>query len=43
MHVEKSVFKSTISLLLDIPSKTEDEISAHKDLQALKISEELLP
>jgi hypothetical protein len=41
MHVEKGVFKSTIGLLLDIPSKTNDELSARKDLQALKIREEL--
>jgi hypothetical protein len=43
MHVEKGVFKSTIGLLLDIPSKTKDGLSAHKDLQALKIMEELHP
>jgi hypothetical protein len=43
MHVEKDVFKSTISLLLDIPSKTKDGLRAHKDLQALEIREELLP
>jgi hypothetical protein len=43
MHVEKGVFESTISLLLDIPSKTNDRLSAHKDLQALEIREELDP
>jgi hypothetical protein len=43
MHVEKGVFKSTISLLLGIPSKTKDGLSAHKDLQALEIREELHP
>jgi hypothetical protein len=43
MHVEKGVFKSTISLLLDIPSKTNDALSAHKDLQAHEIREELHP
>jgi hypothetical protein len=43
MHVEKGVFKSTIGLLLDIPSKTKDGLSAHKDLQDLKIREELYP
>jgi hypothetical protein len=32
MHLEKVVFKSTISLLLDIPSKTKDGLSARKDL-----------
>jgi hypothetical protein len=41
MHIEKGVFKSTISLLLDIPSKTKDGFSARKDLQALEIREEL--
>jgi hypothetical protein len=43
MHIEKGVFKSTISLLLDIPSKTNDGLSARKDLQALEIREELHP
>jgi hypothetical protein len=43
MHVEKGVFKSTIGLLLDIPDKTNDGLSAHKDLQAPKIREELHP
>jgi hypothetical protein len=41
MHLEKGVFKSTIGLLLDIPSKTKDGLSTRKDLQALKIREEL--
>jgi hypothetical protein len=41
MHIEKCVFESTIGLLLDIPSKTKDGLSAHKDLQAPKIREEL--
>jgi hypothetical protein len=41
MHVEKGVFESTISLLLDIPSKTKDELSARKDLEALEVREEL--
>jgi hypothetical protein len=41
MHVEKGVFESTIDLLLDIPSKTNDELSARKDLKALEIREEL--
>jgi hypothetical protein len=41
MHVEKGVFESTIGLLLDIPGKTKDGLSAHKDLQALEIREEL--
>jgi hypothetical protein len=43
MHVEKGVFKSTISFLLDIPGNTKDELSAHKDLQALEIREEIHP
>jgi hypothetical protein len=43
MHTEKGVFKSTIGLFLDIPSKTKDGLSAHKDLQALGIREELYP
>jgi hypothetical protein len=43
MHVEKGVFKITIGLLLDIPSKTKDGLSACKDLQALEIREELHP
>jgi hypothetical protein len=41
MHIEKGVFESTISLLLDIPSKTNDGLSTRKDLQALEIKEEL--
>jgi hypothetical protein len=43
IHVDKCVFESTIGLLLDIPSKTNDGLSAHKDLQALEIREELHP
>jgi hypothetical protein len=43
MHVEKAVFKSTIGLLFDIPGKTKHGLSAHKDLHALKIREELHP
>jgi hypothetical protein len=41
MHIDKGVFESTIGLLLDIPSKTNDGLSAHKDLQTLEIREEL--
>jgi hypothetical protein len=41
MHIEKGVFESTIGLLLDIRSKTNDGLSTHKDLQALEIKEEL--
>jgi hypothetical protein len=43
MHVEKGIFESTIGLWLDIPSKTKFELSAHKDLQALEIREEVYP
>jgi hypothetical protein len=43
MHVEKGAFDISISLLLDIPSKTKDGLSAYKDLQALEIREELHP
>jgi hypothetical protein len=37
MHVEKDVFESTISVLLDIPGKMKDGLSARKDLQTLGI------
>jgi hypothetical protein len=40
-NVEKGVFKSTIGLLLDIPGKTKDGLSAHKDLQSFETREEL--
>jgi hypothetical protein len=43
MHVEKGVFESTISLLLDIAGKTNDGLNARKDFQALEIREELHP
>jgi hypothetical protein len=43
MHVEKGVFESTIGLLLDIPSKTKEGLTTHKDLQTLGIREELHP
>jgi hypothetical protein len=43
MHVTKGVFESTISLLLDIASKTKDGLNTRKDLQALGIREELHP
>jgi hypothetical protein len=43
IHVEKGVFESTIGLLLDIPGKMKDGLSAHKDLQTLGIREELHP
>jgi hypothetical protein len=43
MHVEKGVFESTISLLLDILGKMKGGLSAHKDLKTLEIREELHP
>jgi hypothetical protein len=43
MHIEKGIFESTIGLLLDIPSKIKDGLSARKDLQALEIREALHP
>jgi hypothetical protein len=43
MHVTKGIFESTIGLLLDIPGKTNDGLNAHKDLQVLRIREELHP
>jgi hypothetical protein len=43
MHVEKGVFESTISLLLNILGKTKDGLSALKDLQTLGIREKLHP
>jgi hypothetical protein len=43
MHITKGVFESTIGLLLDIAGKTKDGLNAHKDLQFLRIREELHP
>jgi hypothetical protein len=43
MHIEKCVFESTIGLLLDILSKTNDGLGARRDLQPLEIREELHP
>jgi hypothetical protein len=43
MHITKGVFKSTTNLLLDITSKTKDGLNPSKDLQALRIREELHP
>jgi hypothetical protein len=43
MHVTNSVFESTIGLLLDITGKTKDGLNARKDLQVLRIREELHP
>jgi hypothetical protein len=43
MHVDKGVFESNISLLLDIIDKTNDWLNTHKDLPALGIREELHP
>jgi hypothetical protein len=41
MHVKKSVFESTIGLLLDITGKTKDGLNACVDLQAPEIREDL--
>jgi hypothetical protein len=41
MHVEKGILKSTIDLLLDIAGKMKDGLNVRKDLQALRIREEL--
>jgi hypothetical protein len=43
MHITKGVFESTIGLLLDIAGKMKDGLNAHKDLQFLRIREELHP
>jgi hypothetical protein len=43
MHVTKHIFDSTIGLLLDIVGKMKDGLNAHKDLQVLRIREELHP
>jgi hypothetical protein len=43
MHVIKSVFESTIGLLLDIPGKIKDGLNVRKDLQVLGIRDELHP
>jgi hypothetical protein len=43
MHVTKGVFEGTTSLLLDITGKMKDGLSARKDLQVLRIREELHP
>jgi hypothetical protein len=43
MHVEKGVFESTISLLLDIVGKLKDGLNPRKNLQALGIREDLHP
>jgi hypothetical protein len=43
MHVTKGVFESTTGLLLDFPSKMKDGVNSHKDLQVLRIREELHP
>jgi hypothetical protein len=43
MHVTMGVFESTIGLLLNTPGRTKDGLNAHKDLQVLRIREELHP
>jgi hypothetical protein len=43
MHIEKGVFESTISLLLDIIGKMKDGLHGYKKHQAPGIREELHP
>jgi hypothetical protein len=43
MHVAKDVFKNTVGILLDIPSKTKDGLRAHKDLQKFGIRPQVHP
>src|SRR5438105_10465980 len=43
MHVEKNVCDSLIGILLDIRGKTKDTLGTHKDLQAMKLRNELHP
>src|SRR6266540_7568051 len=43
MHVEKNVCDSFIGILLDIRGKTKDILETHKDLQAMKLKNELHP
>jgi hypothetical protein len=37
MHIAKSVFQRTISTILDIPSKMNDGVRAHRDIQKIGI------
>jgi hypothetical protein len=43
MHLEKKVFDSTISILLDIKSKTKDGLKSQTDLVNLDIRKDLHP
>jgi hypothetical protein len=43
MHVTKGIFESTIGLLLDILGKTKGGLNTRKDLQVLRIRDELHP
>jgi hypothetical protein len=43
MHVTNGVFEITIGLLLDIKGKTKDGLNVCKELQVLRIREELHP
>ena len=43
MHVEKNVCDSLIGILLDIRGKTKDTLETRKDLQAMKLRNELHP
>jgi hypothetical protein len=37
MHVEKNVWETLISTLLDIPGKTKDTLKARMDLEDMKL------
>lgn len=43
MHIEKNVCDSLIGLLLNIPGKTKDGINVRRDMQDMKIRQELHP
>jgi hypothetical protein len=43
MHLEKNVFDSTISILLDIKSKTKDGLKSRTDLVNLDIKKDVHP
>ena len=43
VHVEKNVCDSFIGILLDIRGKTKDTLETRKDLQAMKLRNELHP
>ena len=41
MHIERNVFDNIISTLLNIPSKSKDNVAARRDLKKLKMMPEL--